>query len=78
MKRREFLSGFATLALPSVVNAQASHLRRIGFLGGGSASGFATQITGLQSGLKELGYVEGRTIAIEFRYRAQVKPEEIA
>jgi len=78
VKRREFLSGFATLALPSVVNAQASRLRRIGFVGAGWASGFANQIAGLQAGLKELGYVEGRTIAIEFRYRAKVKPEEIA
>ena len=43
-------------------------MARIGFLGAASASGFAKQIAGLRAGLKELGYVEGKNIEIEFRW----------
>jgi putative ABC transport system substrate-binding protein len=57
--------GFS-LAFPGVSLGQA--VPRIGFLGAASASGFANQIAGLRAGLKELGYVEGKNIGLEFRW----------
>jgi len=41
---------------------------RIGFLIGGSASSAATRTEAFREGLSELGYVEGKNIAIEWRY----------
>jgi hypothetical protein len=39
----------------------------MGFLGSGSASGFADSVAGFRQGLSEAGYVEGRNLA---NYRA--------
>jgi putative ABC transport system substrate-binding protein len=41
---------------------------RIGFLGAESASGYGANLQSLRAGLRELGYVEGRDLAIEFRW----------
>jgi len=46
---------------------QATKIPRIGFLGG-SPSGSATRIEAFRQGLRELGYVEGKNIIIEWRY----------
>ncbi|HKA43146.1 MAG TPA: ABC transporter substrate-binding protein [Burkholderiales bacterium] len=43
-------------------------LRRIGFLGPAALSATAHRVEGLRAGLRELGYVEGKNIAIEFRF----------
>ena len=43
-------------------------IARIGFLGTASASGFARQVEALQKGLRDLGYLEGKNIVIEFRW----------
>src|SRR5262249_6930693 len=40
----------------------------IGFLGVGSAQGFAVRVEAFRQGLRDLGYVEGKTIAIEYRW----------
>ena len=48
--------------------AQPRKTRRIGFLGSSSASGYAPQVEALRAGLGDLGYVEGKNIAIEFRW----------
>jgi putative ABC transport system substrate-binding protein len=42
--------------------------RRIGFLGATSASTIATRLDAFRQGLRELGYVEGKNIVIEYRY----------
>lgn len=72
ISRRRFLEGLAISALgaPHAARAQLTKARmpRIGFLGAASASGFANQIAGLRAGLKELGYVEGRNMVLEFRW----------
>ena len=52
---------------------QRGKIVRIGFLGGSSASAYATNIEALRQGLHELGYVEGKNIAIEYRF-AEGKP----
>jgi putative ABC transport system substrate-binding protein len=41
---------------------------RIGFLGSGSPSSNDPRVEALQRGLRELGYVEGRNLAFEFRW----------
>lgn len=64
-RRRLLASGAVLLAAPL---AKAQRMPRIGFLGAASGPGFANQISGLRAGLKELGYVEGKTIEIEFRW----------
>jgi len=49
---------------------QKGKVWRIGFLGTVSASGFgfAGRIEALRAGLRELGYVEGKNLVIEFRW----------
>jgi len=49
---------------------QKGKVWRIGFLGANSASGFgiAGRVDALRAGLRELGYVEGRNLVIEFRW----------
>ena len=63
----------ALLAIASLpVMAQQSAIPRIGFLSINSESAMAARVEALRYGLRELGYVEGRSIQIEFRYAAGV------
>ncbi len=48
--------------------AQRDTVPRIGFLGVSTPEAWTTRIDALRAGLRDLGYVEGRTIAIEFRF----------
>jgi putative tryptophan/tyrosine transport system substrate-binding protein len=73
MKRRAFLTALSgTLAaLPFTAEAQqAGKVPRIGFLVAASASdsAFERWIEAFRQGLRDLGYVEGRNIVIEYRY----------
>jgi len=73
MKRRAFLSALSggLLAAPLAGEGQqAASLPRIGFLAPASLSDprVPPYIRAFQEGLRELGYVEGRNIAIEFRW----------
>ncbi len=75
MKRRELLMalGAGTIAAPlGGLAQQPPKMLRIGFLGGGSDSdpNFARRVEGLRAGLRDLGYEEGRNLAIEFRWAA--------
>jgi putative ABC transport system substrate-binding protein len=57
------------LALSVSAEAQQSgKLSRIGFLAGASASFNSAQIKAFLQGLRELGYIEGKNIVIEYRY----------
>src|SRR5215467_10223569 len=47
---------------------QSGKVSRIGFLAGASASFNAPQVKTFQQGLRELGYIEGKNIVIEYRY----------
>ena len=47
---------------------QGVKVHRIGFLGGSTASAYASFIDAFQQGLRDLGYVEGKTLLIEHRY----------
>ena len=74
MKRREFMTLLGgAAAWPLTARAQqAGKVARIGFLASGSVSSWTTRVEAFRSGLAELGYVEGKNIAIEFRYAETV------
>jgi putative tryptophan/tyrosine transport system substrate-binding protein len=69
MKRREFITllGAAT-ASPLVARAQQPALRVIGFFGTGTPSGWSQWTSAFVNRLRELGWIEGRTIGIEYRW----------
>jgi putative ABC transport system substrate-binding protein len=57
------------LALCFSANAQqGTKLPRIGYLAASNEASHAPRVTGLRQGLRELGYVEGQNILIEYRY----------
>ena len=64
------LSIFVTLAAGGVaVQAQQqAKIHRIGFMIGTSPSIIPDRVEGFRRGLRELGYVEGKNIFIEWRY----------
>jgi len=69
--RRDLLVALgAGLAWPRAVFAQApsGKVPRIGFLGVPAAAGMERHVASMRDGLKEHGYVEGRNIAIEWRW----------
>src|SRR4029450_4028250 len=56
-------------ALSSSADAQQpTKISRIGFLGASSASTLAARIEALRQGLRELGYVEGKSIVTAYRW----------
>jgi putative ABC transport system substrate-binding protein len=70
MRRREFIGllGGAT-AWPLATHAQQPpKVPLIGMLCFGPASAYAGRVEALRAGLREFGYVEGKNIAIEFRW----------
>ena len=71
LKRREFITllGGAAAAWPLGARAQQSHrVPRIGVLLLGTPTSFAARTQAFVEGLRDLGYVEGRTIAIEWKW----------
>ena len=71
MDRRTFISGltFGLLAAPLAAEAQPpGKVPRIGVLVVATRSFFSTRIESFRQGLRELGYVEGKNVLIEYRY----------
>ncbi len=67
MRRRELLAfvGGAAAARPVVTRAQQTSMPVIGYLSGASPG--PSSLAALRQGLSETGYVEGQTLAIEYR-----------
>ena len=79
MRRRDFIAliGGATATWPvKALAQQTGKLPTIGFLGA-SASGFAPWAAAFVARLRELGWIEGRTVAIEYRW-SEGRPERYA
>ena len=73
---RQFISllGGAAAAWPVAARGQqqAAKPPQIGLLAFGTASAWAPRVEALQAGLRDRGYVEGKNIAIEFRWAETV------
>ena len=70
-RRRIVLAlGAGALAAPlaSFAQQKPAKVARIGFLGAASASDWASRVEALREGLRDLGYVEGKNIVIEYRW----------
>jgi putative tryptophan/tyrosine transport system substrate-binding protein len=69
MNRREFILALGGAAAhPVAPRAQQTAMPLIGFLSSASAEAYRPFVSAYRSGLKEAGLVEGRNIAIEFRW----------
>ena len=70
MRRREFISLFSStvVAWPLAARAQQPRMPVVGFLGLASAEGYRPMVAAFREGLQEFAYVEGRNVAIEYRW----------
>jgi putative ABC transport system substrate-binding protein len=70
--RRTWLALLFAIGLVVVValgaDAQTSTIRRVGLLTGGSEPGSQTRFETLRRALRDLGHVDGQSIALEYRY----------
>jgi len=63
------------LCVPAAAQ-QPTKVPRIGYLTGATPDGQSHRIESFRQGLREFGYVEGKNIAIEYRY-AELKPDRL-
>jgi putative ABC transport system substrate-binding protein len=77
--RRKFLAtlGGAAAAWPLAARAQPARLPTIGFFSAGSAAPLSSWVAALVQRLRELGWIDGRNLAIEYRW-AEGRNERLA
>jgi putative ABC transport system substrate-binding protein len=74
MQRREFFALFggataASVLQPAAVGAQTpAKILRVGYIAGSNAASTEHMVGAFRQRLRELGYVEGQTVALEVRY----------
>jgi putative ABC transport system substrate-binding protein len=78
MKRREFIAALgAAAAWPVAGQAQPAKLPIVGFLVPGTPASFGQKVAACTRRLQELGWIEGRTVAIEYRWAETQRFDEI-
>jgi putative ABC transport system substrate-binding protein len=70
VRRRDFITllGSVSVAWPLAALAQQPGVPVVGFLNVASPEGYRPMVTAFRQGLQESGYVEGRNVAIEYRW----------
>jgi len=80
MRRRDFITllGGTAVAWPLAAHAQqAGKLATIGLLGTATPATWSLRVAALAQRLRELGWIEARNLAIEYRW-AEARPERFA
>jgi putative tryptophan/tyrosine transport system substrate-binding protein len=78
MDRRTFIGVGAVFlgTAPLVAEAQRARPRQIGFLGNGNLTTMSSQQEAFRHSLRELGWIEGKTVTIEYRW-AEGNPDRL-
>ena len=61
-------AGALVTPLASFAQQPPARMHRIGFLGSTSAAGIGIRLEAFRAGLRDLGYIEGKNLVIEFRW----------
>src|SRR5215831_16538802 len=69
MRRREFITLLGSAVVwPLAVRAQQPMMPVVGFLDSGALGDYPDRVAAFRQGLKDVGYVEGENVAIDFRW----------
>ena len=69
MRRRDFIALCGAAAWPIAARAQqAANMPTIGYLGPATPAVESQRVAALVQRLRELGWIDGRTVAIEYRW----------
>src|SRR5260221_10607126 len=70
MRRRDIITlfGGAAVGWPLVARAQQPGMPVVGFINAASAQRYKRQLAAFLRGLREMGYVDGHNVVVEYRW----------